>query len=70
MPCPIPKCITLFALTNRWAVPGVPRPAVHRDWLSQGVLDDMTTTTANAAPIVFVVDDDVSVRESLELLSQ
>lgn len=28
----------------------------------------MTTTSANAASIVFVVDDDVSVRESLELL--
>lgn len=68
MPFPIPKCIKLCALTNRWAVTGGPQPAVHRDWLSQGVLDEMTTTTANAAPIVFVVDDDVSVRESLELL--
>ena len=28
----------------------------------------MTTTTADAASIVFIVDDDVSVRESLELL--
>ena len=68
MPFQIPKCIKLSALANRWAVTGGPQRAVHRDWLSQGVLDEMTTTTANAAPIVFVVDDDVSVRESLELL--
>lgn len=29
---------------------------------------DMTTSIANAIPIVFVVDDDISVRESLEVL--
>ena len=51
-----PKCVRIPALVTLFVD--------HQNTLT----NEMTTTIASAASIVFVVDDDVSVRESLELL--
>ncbi len=41
------------------------RPSVRNPFLQN---TDVTASSSNATPIVFVIDDDISVRESLELL--